>query len=410
MMKSKPLLIIIILCSVHVFELYYNLGEVFYFVLDAIGFATIFLGIYLRNNYIRPKFQLFRRPLIVLYVALFVSVISCYYFHGQGVISTIIAMRYLFYLTIYFLLTKLKLEKQWLEKMIIVGAGIYLLVFITQVLIFPIEIVDVGRIKHTDRGLLRFRIEGVGFLMLAAFLCLNRFLINRKLLYAIFYGICLGGLFMLGFRTLLLTALFSSYVLLLRLSGNPWAVFRNNLLIFIFLIGLYSIPYVNAFVDEAVEMTFEQADMYEDYIRFRTFDFLYNEVNIDNYTLVLGNGFPQEDSEYGKFVKGVGVEQNGFIFQDLGLIGFGIIYGVLSLLAYLFIAFKAIFIKTKKEDLYLSCYFIYLVTSSITTTEIYRIGIFGVIALALYLIDLSAIDLRLMQRKKDLTRQFLNQK
>jgi hypothetical protein len=401
MKETKQIFIITILCSIHFFELYYNLGEVFYFLIDAVGFSIILSIIFFRKDYIRPKFQLFRKPLIFFYLALLISVFSCYFFHGQGVISTIIAMRYLYFLSIYFVLTKLKLDKKWLEKMILIGAVVYMIVFIIQVLIFPMQIVDVGRIDGVDRGFLRFRIEGVGFLMLAGFLSLNRFLIYKKYFYAFFYLFCLTGLFMLGFRTLLLTALFSSYVLILRLVKKPSTVLRYNLLIIVLLIGSYNIPYVNSFVNDAVEITVDQSEMNEDYIRFQEFNFYYNDVNIDNFTLVLGNGFPQEDSKYGKYIIDVGVERNGFIVQDLGLIGFGLVYGLLSLIAYLFVAFKAMFVKTEKKDVYLSCYFIYLFTSSFTTTEIYRIGIFGVMALALYLIDLSSINLKLLNSKTD---------
>ena len=394
-MNSKQIVVILILCSTHLFGLYYNLGQIAYFILDGIGGTLIFFKILGQDKIIPNRFQLFRQPLIWFYVAILASSISCYINHNQNILATIIAMRYFIYLSIYFAFSKANLRKEWFEKAIIIGASIYLLIFITQVVIFPVEIVNVGRIEEADRGLLRFRIEGAGFLMLAGFLCLNRFLIQFNWRHGLFYLICLGGLFMLGFRTLLITALFTSAILMFRISNRPLLLIRNLTLLFMIIVALFSIPYVRSFTDEAVAMTMEQAEMDDDYIRFQTFDFFYNQVNKNNKTLIFGNGFPQEDSEYGQFVKDVGVNQQGFIFQDLGLIGFGIIYGATSLLALLMISFIAISTKTKKEDLYLGCYFIYLLTSSITTTEIYRIGIFGVMALALHLIDLSAMQLKL---------------
>lgn len=399
-MKNKFTLLIVLFCSVHLFGLYYRLGEVYYFILDGIGFSIIFLEIFLRKNSITHKSHLFEKPLILLYIALFISTISCYYFHGQNIIPTIIAMRYFLYLSIYFLLIQLNIEKNWIESFIIIGSILYIIVFLTQVLVYPIEIVDIGRIDEFNRGLLRFRIEGAGFLMLAGLLSLNRVFVNKKWIFSIFYILCMIGIFMLGFRTLLATAIFSSFILLIRISNKPFTLLLNSIFIAIILSGLYYVPIVNSYIKEVVEVTNNESDMSDDYIRYLTFDFYYHDVNKNNYTLILGNGFPQEDSEYGKYVQGEGVEDNGYIFQDIGLVGFGIIYGVITLIVYLYLSIKAIFTKTKREDVYLSCYFIYLITSSFTTTEIYRAGIFGVISLALYLIDTSAMNLKLIPQKK----------
>jgi asparagine N-glycosylation enzyme membrane subunit Stt3 len=82
----------------------------------------------------------------------------------------------------------------------------------------------------------------------------------------------------------------------------------------------------------------------------------------------------------------------GFFWEDLGLIGFYIVIGAITLLGLLWYTIKAIYIKVPPDNLYISIYFIYLLIVSLTTMEIYRPGIFVVEAIGLYLIDVGVIE------------------
>ncbi len=386
--SRKNQVLISILCSVHIFGLYYSIGDFVYFILDGIGLLIIFKN-YLEFTYSKNQNDSFKGPIYLLFICLIVNSISCLIYHDQDIVATLVAMRYFLYLGIYFVLSNAKLSKFYLEKIIVYGATIYLIVFLIQVVIFPLKIVPTGRIDGLDRGLLRFRIEGAGFLMLAGFLFLNRFILYKHKLQLIKYFICLAGLFMLGFRTLLIVAILCSVVLIFRTLNKPLKIVPYLIFISVALYFIYNVPFVNDFINNSSEETSNQLEAGNDYIRFQTFDFYFNKVNVDELSLIFGNGFPQEDSGYGKMVTSQGVESNGYIFADIGLIGFAIIYGILSLVALLWISFKAIFYKLPKDSIYLSIYFLYLLLSSITTVEIYRIGIFGIEALALYLINVS---------------------
>jgi hypothetical protein len=95
---------------------------------------------------------------------------------------------------------------------------------------------------------------------------------------------------------------------------------------------------------------------------------------------------PFDGTSYGNYVLGIGARDDGFISADLGLLGFVFNYGILSLIAFINIYRIAIFSRLPKEHLYLNIFFFYLLISSVTTSESYRSGIFGVQMLALYLI------------------------
>lgn len=399
-MKDRNIFLVTLLCSIHFFGLYYNIGQFLYYVIDLIGFGLICFIVFFKvdkrhfPNYFKNYFQLF-------FFSLIFSAFSCLYFHDQNLLSTLIAMRYLFYIFIYFQLRRLKISISWIEKLIIGCGLIYLLVFFAQVVLFPFKIVETGRIVETDRGLLRFRIEGAGFMMLTAFLCLNRFLMKKGYIYLFVYLVCFYGLYSLGFRTLLLTGILSTFFLIARLSKDKVNFIKVSLLMIGVFFVLFQLSFVQDFFNILLEKSQSDSELGSDYIRMQTFDFYYNKVNDNFLTLLFGNGFPQEDSKYGAFVN-IGVLK-GYIFADIGLIGFTIIFGFISAIILILMTLKAIFIKVPLDKSYLGVYLFYVLISSITTVEIYRIGILGILGLTFYLIELSNFNhfLQLKDKKNE---------
>jgi hypothetical protein len=387
-MKSKHSLFIILLCSVHFFGLYHKLGSITFYIIDGFAILIILLEFkYRRNNSLTPSN--FKNLLFIFFVALIVSAISCYFFHGQSIFKTILAMRYFFYFALYFVLSKTDLEVDKLEKLALYGSVFYILIFTIQFVLFPIEIVPLGRIEDFENGFLRVRIEGAGFLMLAGYLKLNRFLISRKKLDLFIYLICLIFLIALGFRTLFIAAILSSLYLIVIVAESTKISIKYISYFIIIASIVLNISFVQEMINSYVEKTNTQFEQNETYIRFLTFDFFYNQVNINEISILFGNGFPQEDSDYGKLVLGFGAEEKGYIFADIGLIGFVFIFGGISCFVFILIAIKAILSRTRREDKYINVYFLYILISSITTVEIYRQGMFGIEALLLYLIDRS---------------------
>ncbi|WP_341226036.1 hypothetical protein [uncultured Arcticibacterium sp.] len=300
-------------------------------------------------------------------------------------------MRYFIYLLIYFQLQKVHLTIDWIEKGIIIGAILYMSAFTLQYILFPFKILDYGSITEMERGLLRFRIEGAGFLMLATFLALNRFIEKRSIKFLIFYTIGMVFLFMLGFRTLLVAGIISSFYLIIKLSKKPSLIVRNTIISIALSSPLLLVDEVNSYITEMTEISEKQINSGDDYIRKRTFKFYMEKVNIDEISLLFGNGFPQENSKYGKITHS-GSKLYGYIFADLGIVGFAIIYGLIATLFFLLILIKAIRIKTDREYYYLSAYFLYIFIACFTTAELYRAGIFGIQALGLFLISRTKIS------------------
>ncbi|MEY8240076.1 MAG: hypothetical protein RPT25_07005 [Cycloclasticus sp.] len=397
---NRVILISILLCGVHFFGLYHKLSNNLYDLIDLyfLGVTFILMVKFFTDKRIYDiplNDHVFSRPLGLLFFSLFLSALSGYFYHDQFPLLSLLAMRYFSYFLVYYLLIMLGVKKEDLVKLVLLFSAIYMAVFSLQLLVFPVAIVPLGHADEFNRGFLRLRLEGVGFLTLSAFYCLNAYLVDKKrIMHLLFY--CLGFLFvyLLGFRTLLATFLFSSFILITLYSGSFIKFISFFVIALILGIGLMQVESVSFFFSEMLELTVGQFEEGDEYIRLRTFDFLFGDVNAGLGSIIFGNGMPFAGTAYGNLVLGVGVDMFGYISADLGLIGFVFNFGLVSLLALLNIFRIAIFKKLPKDSLYLSVFFIYVLISSVTTAEIYRAGMFVVEAVGFYLITLIYFESR----------------
>jgi len=242
-----------------------------------------------------------------------------------------------------------------------------------------------------DRGTIRLRIEGNGFLLLAYFLLLNRFLLNRRLINLLlplaFFVILLMG----GFRTLTLVVLFLSvllYIKLVRFSFTDFAILTLLVLLFI---GLFQFQGTSNILEGMITSSKSDLKQGSEYIRLVELNYFFNEFPENNSIYILGSGMPGGIGSYSRYMDYI-AQQYGYFWVDLGILGFYIIIGIIALLGLLWYTIKAIFIKLKQNNLYLNFYFAYLLIVSFTTMEIYRQGIFAVEAIVLYLIDVAVSE------------------
>jgi hypothetical protein len=348
------------------------------------------------------KYRFFTKPIFLLFIALIISSISGFAYHNQSPLLTLLAMRYFSYFLLYFVFISFGIKKKDMEKTIVIGAILYMIVFTIQLILYPKQIVPFDSSTAISRGFLRLRLEGVGFVTLTAFYSLNKYMLNKtNKKYLLMYFVCFIYVFILGFRTLLITFLFSTLMLLMIFNKASLRKFLSIMIaILIFGVLLWQVELFQVFVLDSIDTTENQTAQGDKYIRFLAFDFLFNKVNIDIGSLIMGNGMPFNGTEYGNLVLIEGAKRRGFISADLGLIGFTFNYGVLSLLVFLNIFRIAIFKNISKDGIYLKIFFIYLIISSITTAEIFRPGMFGVQMIALYLITITSFNNELTKTTK----------
>lgn len=376
---KKTIFIVLLLFSIHFWGIKYvpqkfNAENLISWLVMGICFFKV----------IHKKELHFRNAIILFLIGIFVNILSAYINQGQSPYDTFLSFGYYYFILFYFVLHDLQLSRKYLENIIIIFAILYSLVYIIQVLVYPLPLVSGG--MDESRGTIRLRIAGNGFLVLAYFLMLNRFLLKRNLIYILtalaFFIILLMG----GFRTLTLGALLLSGFMFIKLV--KFNIKNYALLVFVVLLfmGLLQFKGISNIYNGMVGSTDELIKQGDKYIRVVQLDFFFNKFPKNISVYFLGSGLPGGKSAYYLSMLSYSVNL-GIYWVDLGLIGFYIIIGPLALAGLLWYTIKAILFKIPKDKLYLNFYFAYLLIVSITTMEIFREGIFAVHAIGLYLID-----------------------
>lgn len=380
----KALLIVLLLFSFHFWGIRFipqkfNLENLFVWVVCGACFL----------KEIQRKDLRFKNAIILLLIGLVANVFSAYLNNKQSPYDTILAFSFIYFILLYFFLHSIRLSRKYMEDLIIVFAIIFAVIYIVQVSVYPYRILTVG--MDQGRGTIRMRISGNGFLVLAYFLLLNRYLVHRQLknllLALAFFVVLLMG----GFRTLTAGALLLSIVMFIKIVPFTLKDYSIFFVIFILFLVLFQFERTSNIFREMISSTEEVVELGDNYIRFIQFDFFFTEYpkNISYY--IFGGGMPGGLGTYYFEMRALQNEY-GLYWVDIGLFGFYIVIGGVALAGLLWYTLKAIFIKLPKDKVYLNFYFLYLLVVSLTTAEIYRGGIFVVEAITLYLIDVVIME------------------
>lgn len=385
---KKTLLIILILLSIHFWQLrfipqIYNGENLLCWAIAGICMVMLF----------NDKQLHFKNAIYFFFLGVGLNTLAAYFNFGQSPKATILAFSTYYFILFYFFMHKMQFETKYLENVIIVFAAIYSFLYIAQIIALPHRFLSSP--IDASRGTIRMRIEGNGFLMLAYFMLLNRFLLKRNLINLAVALLFFVVLFLGGFRTLAFAALLLSFFMFIRLTAfniRDYLVFAVIVLMFF---GLFQIEGIQRIVSGMVESTQDVIASGENYIRLKELNFFYKVFPKNIIVFLLGSGLPGGYSPYYMYV--ASFEWNmGYYWSDIGLLGLLIMIGPIALGGILWYTFKAMFTKVPKEMIYLNMYFAYLFFVSFTTMEIFRDGMFSVQAIGLYLIDRAINDQKKM--------------
>jgi hypothetical protein len=354
------------------------------------NYALYLLFFYSFINLIYEKKLRFKNAIIVLLIGIVLNAVSALVNNGQGMKDTLLSIGYFYMILVYFFLHEQKPDRKFLENTIIVFAVLYSLFYLMQASAFPRRLFY-GNIFY-DRGTLRAYFSGSGFLILGYFLLLNRFFLERKPWYI------LGSMFFLliliksGFRTYSAAAVLLSAIIYVKMVKYSPANYLMIVVVVILFMGLLQLESTSTIINNMFKVSEEQKAMGERYIRVMARDYFMHAYPQNWSYYVFGGGFPGATGGYSKKMLFM-VTEYGFYYSDIGLIGFYFVIGGVTLLGLLLYTIKSIFIKLTPDALYLNIFFVYLILVSYTTNFSYCYGIFGVIGLALYLIDVSRNEL-----------------
>lgn len=385
--SPKIIFIILLLFSIHFWDLRYipqKLNAENLAVYLFCGFAFIMV---IHKSNMRFKYAIF-----VLVIGLIINSIAAFLNLRQSPKLTILSFSFYYFIFLYFALHYFRFKRKFMESTIIIFGVIYSIIFVIQYKIYPTVIFNSDAISAVEAR--QFEIIGHGFLMLAYFLALNRFLINRKVINLV---LALGFMMVLmksDFRTLIAGALITSAFMvykLVRFNARDFFIIVFIVLAFIGLMQYRGVAYI---IDKMISQTESNIEEGDKYVRLIQLEFFYKRYPRNLSYYIMGGGKPAGEENiknYDPFAMGQDYHGNyNIVWVDIGLLGFFVVVGGIATLGLLWYTLKAIFIKLPRETLYLNMYFFYLLIVSFTNEEIYRDGIFAVQAIGLYLIDLSA--------------------
>ncbi|MEX2513468.1 MAG: hypothetical protein WD398_11225 [Cyclobacteriaceae bacterium] len=326
----------------------------------------------------------FKPYIFVLLIGLFLSMISSNFFRDQSIMEGFKASVNFFYIMFYFMLRRINPSTIQMESALITLVIIFCISYIMQFILYPMVIFSGSEEEFSED--IRIRLMAQGFSSLGYFWGLNNLLIGKKRIIGLLLSImCVGVIFLMGFRTMLAGIALFTFIMALRVYGFSWKIFITGFLASGVFIAILQFPLFAEKLNIMLERQETQNFSNSDYIRVVQFQYFTQHHFKSTIEYFLGSGMPFEGTRYGNYMRKLTDE--GIYYVDWGLIGISWIVGLISVFAMISYSIKAFSLKVKKEHYYIGIWFLYLIVTSITTMEFYRPGNFVVQAIALFMVE-----------------------
>lgn len=362
---------------------------------NSILLSTIFLlTVWKRGFRIKTPFS---KPIYWMFAGILLSFIPALLYRDQTFIESFKASANYFYILLFFtflgLSPSLSKSEAALEKLAVLFSLLYVLQFL--MLQRGINIIGVSE-EALDSGLeARFRMHASGLSSLGLLYAVNKFIITRKIRY-VFIGLLCGlPIILMAFRTMIFFLALAVVLTILLINKTNLLKSTGYLLIIgLLFILVLQVPIIAEKIDYMVMRQMEGTETFQnaEYIRWISLDYYINEYPLNTTERLLGSGQPFTGTKF--YEEQLSLWQVGIFYMDWGLLGMSWLIGPLAVLAMIWYSLKTWSLKTGMEHIYLKVWFLYLVLSSITTTEFSRPGNFTVQALALYLVYKASLKFR----------------
>jgi len=384
-MFKRVLVLIIILASLGFFNFSF-LGNDILKLIELGGIGLIFLIIVLQGIYSQGEgFKItFRWEVTFIIVSVFVSMFMAYSAHNQGLPTTLIAQRFMYFYFFYFALHLIKIPDYDLEKIMVYLAIIYVIFYMIQYAAYPRLIFNVRVLE--ERGTVRIFQVGLSYLILAYFYILNKsfneFSIGKLALLLFFFSVFI----LMGTRQLLFS-IFLLTMLNILLSKKV----KSKILV-VMIAGLAAVPIFLIFQDiflNIINLSKEQSIGFEENIRILAGTFFLTEFFPNPVAYLTGNGADSSNSGYGVMIQ-MYKDVFGFYQSDVGIIGDFSRFGSIFLISVISILIRILGGKLSEELNYIKYFYVFVILTSFTGS-----GSFGdansivAVCITLYMIDVN---------------------
>jgi len=383
--KQLSIVILLILCSVHLFKST-ALGYSTSIAIDAVSFLFMMSICIFKPTQATYKGAFYTYPVFLFCVGIGLSIVTTYMTRGQGPFHTFVAYHSYYFILLYFVFRNYLPSLKNVEIAICILGILYICLHFMQYVLYPNELFITKFIE--DRGSLRFKIEGGALLSVFHLFSLNKYMVNKRLIYLFMYILSLVVILMQGYRTLLLAYLICALlmsILITKFNG------KSLLRIITVLVSLFIVVATSAFLlnilNEMAKSTEYDFGIGSINIRLEALRFYFGSYMREWYYFVIGGGMPNSESKYGDYIWKC--NEMGLYWEDIGFLGFYCVNGLVVSAGYLWIMIRSVRLKCRKEFLYAKFFMIYLLLCSLTTMEMFRNGVFGVVALSMYILERS---------------------
>ena len=306
----------------------------------------------------------------VIWYAIFV-LMSCLYswiYNGQGLYSVTIHSYHYFALLFFLALIQFDFSSEDILTVIKMLAFTCSIGYILQWLIYPTVIFSSVEFFATD-DTYRARMIGSILFYFLLFYSVNRYILTQEWKYILYAT--LGGIPIIiqGFRTLTVLSVAALFLMIPFVLRSGWKTIIYSILGIGLALAVMNTSLVQSKMDEMqARQDNEQTLSNQDYIRYLSFDYYWNQQFTKPYEKVFGGGFPSDQSS--KYYKQIAAikESMGFYWSDLGLIGISLIIGIPAVLLLIWLYLQCIWKCKEPEIQYLRFTLFVVLTGSLFLT------------------------------------------
>jgi hypothetical protein len=328
-------------------------------------------------------------PVKLLILAMIMSIFISFLTWDQEIpLGFLITFPYLLW-PIFFILLKIKVPIEMIEKVTIIFGLIYIFCYLYQFLnpsnvMFNTGMVDDEYVE--SRGIIRIIFPGVGVLWLTTAIATTKLTGNDKYKLFWFILVILGLLLpiMQATRSYIVpTVLIYIYHFTKFLSWTKKIIILSVFFIASMFIGNLEIPVINGLIEQQ-EKTVD--DGTKD-IRFIAATYFATEFSPTLINQLLGNGMGHERSRYGQFLKYL--NQKGLYIPDVGIIGIYAYFGVIPIIAWIIIGYKIFTYQIPNKYIYVKYYFFYIFFGALVGSTFYHVHYLITTIFALYIFQFT---------------------
>lgn len=337
----------------------------------------------------------YRKIFLVIFVGILASMVSCMINRGQSIIDSIKAMPNYFGLLFYFFLKWRKFKLTTVQSALVWLIIVFDILYIAQYYLIDYGInflnIDDWMLSDSTEGN-RLRVMSSGLYSLGMFYGIVQWYITHKNKYLALFIVGAFVMLLTGYRQFLVSTLVALLFMIYKLDKRV-KLKHIGFVAAIVVVGyvLYQIPAVQGKIAGMIERNDTGASLdNKDYIRVIQWEFFNHEYFKNGWEHFFGSGLPLPGarSGFGKYFQTL--TDQGLQYVDWGIIGASWMLGVLTFVGYVWMSLAAILKRVPSVYLYISLWYIFLLSSSITNWEFFRDGNFLVHAMALYIIELAS--------------------